>query len=81
MYAEDVVLLSENKHDLQTLLDALNKWCETNQLYVNQSKSNIVHFRCRSNQVAHRSFNIGTKVVKVAIVYEYLRLLLTEHLD
>ena len=26
-------------------LDALNKWCEENQLYVNENKLNIAHFR------------------------------------
>ena len=44
-------------------------------------QSNIVHFRCRSNQVTDSSFDIGTKVVKVASEYVYLGLLLTEHLD
>ena len=44
-------------------------------------KTNIVNFRFRSNQVTDRSFNIGTKVVKVTSEYVYLGLLLTEHLD
>ena len=82
MYADHVVLLSEHAQDLQSLPDALSKWCETNQLYANENKSNIVHVRCRSNQVTVRSFNIGTKVAKVASgEYVYLGLPLTEHLD
>ena len=60
MYADDVVLLSENEQDLQSILDALNKWCEKDHLYVNDNKSNVVYFRCKSNQVNDRSFNIGT---------------------
>ena len=31
LYANDVVL-SENEHDLQCLLDALNEWCNQNQM-------------------------------------------------
>ena len=81
MYADDVVILSENDQDLQSVLDALNVWCETNKFYVNENKSNTVNFRCRSNQVTDRSFNIGTKVVTVASEYVYLGLLLTDHFD
>ena len=40
-----------------------------------------MHFRCKSNKITDKSFNIGTKDVQVASQYEYLGLLLTEHLD
>ena len=43
--ADDVVLLAENEHDLQRMLDRLNDWCLANRMSVNASKSNVVHFR------------------------------------
>ena len=81
MYADDVVLLSENEHDLQCLLDALNEWCNQNQLYVHENKSNVVHFRCKSNPLTEKSFNIGAEVIQVANQYVYLGLLVAVHLD
>ena len=81
MYADDVVLLSENEQDLQCLLDALKKWCQDNQMYVNEDKSKVVHFRAKSNAVTDTCFNIGHKNIQVTNQYVYLGLLLTEHLD
>ena len=46
-----------------------------------QSKSNAVHFRCKSNTLIEKSFNIGAKVIQVENPYVYLGPLLTEHLD
>jgi hypothetical protein len=45
LYADDVVLLSENEKDLQKMLDVLNIWCKNNALYVNVNKFKIMHFR------------------------------------
>ena len=45
LYADDVVLLAENETDLQCMLNVLSNWCNTNKLFINSSKSNIVHFR------------------------------------
>ena len=81
MYADDVVLLSGNEQDLQCLLDALEKWCQDNQMYVNEDKSKVVHFRAKSNAVTDTCFNICDKNIQVTNQYVYLGLLLTEHLD
>ena len=45
LYADDVVLLAENEDDLQHMLNILSQWCNRNNMIVNCSKSNIVHFR------------------------------------
>ena len=45
LYADDIVLLSENADDLQLLLDCLNEWFGMTGMPVNASKSNIMHFR------------------------------------
>ena len=66
LYADEVVFLNENDQDLQCLFDALNEWCNQNQLYVDENKSNVVHFRCKSNTLTGKSFNIGAKVIQVA---------------
>ena len=45
MYADDIVLLAENKADLQKLLDYVATWCKNWQLVLNDKKSQVVHFR------------------------------------
>ena len=62
LYADDVVLLAQNAHDLQYMLDMLSDWCLANRMSVNASKKNVVHFR--PNSVTRTSFEF--KCVQVA---------------
>ena len=79
MYADDVVLLAETEFDLQILMNALNDLCQTNDMIVNCSKSNIIHFRNPS--VSKTNFVFKCSILHVVDRYAYLRLLLSEHLD
>ncbi len=45
LYADDIVLLSENERDLQSMLDKLNEWCVKWHMKVNETKTNVIHFR------------------------------------
>ena len=81
LYADDVVLLAENAQDLQLLLNALNDWCNTNDMCINSTKSNIVHFRPASIRRTDVTFNCGDTILKVAEQYTYLGIVLSEHLD
>ena len=60
LYADDIVLLIENKLDLQTLLNALNEWCNVNDMQINCTKSNAVHFRPPSVEQVASSASLGT---------------------
>ena len=81
MYADDVVLLEETEGDSQILMNALNDWCQTNDMIVNCSKSNIIHFRCPSVSQTNFVFKYGDSTLQVVDRYTYLGLLLSEHLD
>ena len=81
LYADDLVLLSENENDMQILLDTLSAWCRDNKLQVNENKSNIIHFRTPSVQRTSFKFSCCEKVLSVTNQYNYLGLLLTEFLD
>ena len=48
MYADDLVLLAENENDLQLLLNVLSNWCRRNHISVNETKSDVDHFRSQS---------------------------------
>ena len=49
LYADDIALIAENEMELQSLLSCLNNWCNKWRLSVNVSKSNIVHFRKKTD--------------------------------
>lgn len=44
LYVDDIVLLATNETYLQVLLNALTDWCDSNNMFVNCSKSNVVLF-------------------------------------
>ena len=63
------------------MLDVLNNWCCLNGMVVNNSKSNIVHFRPCSVALSNCIFKCGQSALQYASKYMYLGILLTEHLD
>ncbi len=81
MYADDIVLLAENEHDLQNMLNALTHWCTLNSMTVNNAKSGIVHFRPQSVPMTDFDFMCGTEVIGKTDQYTYLGMALTEFLD
>lgn len=44
LYADDILFLTENKSDMQLLLDTLSSWCKSNFMAFNPLKNNKVHF-------------------------------------
>ena len=60
-------------------MNVLNDWCQTNDMIVNCSKSNIIHFRNPS--VSKTNFIFKCSILHVVDRYAYLGLLLSEHLD
>ena len=50
LYADDIVLLSENPENLQLMLNKVTEWCKKWRLQVNLDKSQIMHFRAKNTQ-------------------------------
>lgn len=48
LYADDLVLLADNEHDLQFLLDKLSIRCIQNKTTINANKTKVMHFRCQA---------------------------------
>ena len=80
-YADDLVLLSESEHDLQTLLDILCQWCRKWRLSVNIEKTKVMHFRPTNCNRTQFKFTINDLEVEIVDTYKYLGILLHEHLD
>ena len=75
------MLLASSETELQILLSALSDWCATNDMIVNSTKSNIVHFRPQSVQRTDNVFLCGEKQLEIVDKYTYLGIVLNEHLD
>lgn len=81
LYADDIVLIAENEAELQILLSQLNDWCKLNGIFVNNNKSNIVHFRPNSIPRSELVFKCGQATIEYTDKYMYLGLMLHEFLD
>ena len=80
MYADDIVLLSDNENGLQSMLDVLSVWCKANEMSVNSQKSNVVHFRPPSINCTNVTFHCGDEAISVVNQYTYLGIVLDEFL-
>ena len=81
LYADDLVLISENEADLQAMLDILNNWCKNNKINLNAEKSKVVHFRNPSVQRSSFNFSCGDHMLEITTQYNYLGLTMTEFLS
>ena len=81
MYADDVILLSENESDLQKMLNALSEWCKKWRLTVNETKTKIVHFRPKRTPLTTNVFTLNEKNIEIVSHYKYLGLQLQEFFD
>lgn len=81
LYADDVVLLTDNAKDLQRLLDTVSIWCSKWRLTLNPDKTKIVVFRNRPVQEPSIQFTCGGANIEYANAYKYLGLELNCHLD
>ncbi len=80
-YADDLVLLAENEHDLQLLLDTLYDWCYKWRLAINIDKTKVMHFRNKDRTRTQFNFNVNGQKLEIVNSYKYLGILLEEFLD
>ena len=73
-YADDVVLLSDTPGGLQSLLDALDRFCQANSMFVNAKKSEVVVFHSKHHRGPWPQFSCGRDVLERVPGYTYLGL-------
>ena len=81
LYADDVVLLAESESDLQIMLDVLSNWCKKWRLDINDTKTQVIHFRNPSKQRSVFQFYCGDQELKTVSQYKYLGLVFNEFHD
>ena len=80
LYADDIVLISEDEQKLQKMLDHVGNWCNKWQMKVNTEKTNIVHFRNKRKPVTKFEFKINNCKINIADSYRYLGVIFDEYL-
>ena len=81
LYADDIVLLAKNEHDLQFLLLLVENWCIKWRLEVNLTKTNILHIRGKGKSQSMYMFLFDRKPVPYCESYKYLGCSINEFLE
>lgn len=76
LYADDLVLFSDNKKGLQTQLNILYQYCNDWCLEINTKKTQIIIFN-KNGRLLSDEFNIGANRIECVKFYKYLGLVLT----
>ena len=73
LYADDLVLMSENPNDMQILLNNLEAYCRKWHLLINSQKSKVMVMNAkRGSSVSDNEFVIGDDKLEVVDSYKYL---------
>lgn len=81
LYADDIVMLSENAENMQCMFNVLHVWCGKWRLTVNEAKTNILHFRNKTKLRSDFKFTCGNKTIEYSDCYKYLGFWINEFLD
>ena len=81
MYADDIVLLSENPIDMQKMLNEVSEWCSLWQMKINMTKTKIIEFRKKGTERSIAKFKLGEKIVEKCEQYKYLGVYFDEFID
>jgi hypothetical protein len=81
LYADDIVIMAENEHALQSMIDKCCDWCSQWRIRMNIGKTKVVHFRKQSIPRSDFSFRCFNEDLLVADKYNYLGMILDEHLN
>ena len=90
LYADDLVLIAKDRKDLQSQLDALDKFSKSLKMEVNMDKTKVMLIqkqKSRAKSKKNKPWKIGDIEVKECVSYKYLGVILksngsfSEHID
>ncbi len=70
LYADDIVILVDNKEQLQILLNFVNNWCKKWKMKVNRDKTKVIHFRKKKCKVTEKHFYLGIDLFDICQQYQ-----------
>ena len=81
LYADDLAIIAESEQDLQHQLHVLENWCKKWRMRVNVKKTNVVHFRIKSQRKTSYKFRFNNEEIHCVDKYKYLGIILQDNLD
>ena len=81
LYADDIVLLAPDERKLQDQLDFIHRWCQKWRMSVNESKTQVIHFRPPRTPRSDFKWSFGDTQLDTVSIYKYLGVHLDEHLN
>ena len=79
LYADDLILLAESEHDLQTQMNSLGTYANIFQMEVNQKKTKVMIFDKPAKIIKRisKTWTIGRTCIEEDKIYKYLGVLFT----
>ena len=77
LWADDILILSESENGLQTKLNALEKYCDTNKLSVNTKKTQCMIFNKTGRLLKNHKFVYKDSPLECVREYKYLGFIVT----
>ena len=81
LYADDIMLLSENEENKQRMLNDISIWCRKWRLRINYTKLAVIHFKNKGKHRSNHVFQVGNETIEYTTTYKYLGIVLHENLD
>ena len=78
LYTDDNILLAESESDLQNMLNLVSSWCHKWRLVINQSKTQIMHFRNKGMERSKQKIYFDSVPLEYVSSYKYLGFLLDD---
>jgi hypothetical protein len=76
LYADDIVLISNNSENLQIMLNTMHNWCKRWRVLINCEKSKVMRFRKGRTKQCDHIFKIGDNSLETVDRYKYLGVIL-----
>ena len=80
LYADDIVLISENEQNLQKMFDHVGYWSNKWQMKVNIDNTKIIYFRNKRKPAIKYEFKINNCKINLIGNYRYLGVIFDEYL-
>ena len=81
IYADDLVIITENEEDLNQTLEVVQKFCYKWRILINHEKSQVVHFRNKDIEKSNVDIMIGNDKLLYTNEYKYLGVIFNEYLN
>lgn len=77
IWADDVVLFSENQEGLNNMLNSMGKYCKDNELIINIDKTKCMILNKTGRLIRTKKFSLNNSNIEIVRSYKYLGFIIT----